>query len=277
MRENVSIIIPTYKEPDYLKICLDSILNIDPKYFGNVEIVVVVDGTQEINRHVENDFKSKCPVTFKWINLPTNTGLAHATNVGVMYSKFEYILIVNDDNVFEPHWYEKMEPLNKVTCFAQIEPGRQVDVDRKFLQRDFGTGASSFDKLKFNDFCRKYHLLPNTDTRHLAHHLPCLMSKQLFLQVGGWDPAYGSPHVCDIDFFKKIALCHNTNPFISTRSCLFYHFGGKATKNVDDAATAQVANFHEKERRAWDMYILRWKSFPIQYDNVFFNDRDTKK
>ena len=58
----ISVIIPTYKEPEYLDLCIESILS-GQKYKN--EIVVVVDGTKDINQSVLDKYKDKIkPIIF---------------------------------------------------------------------------------------------------------------------------------------------------------------------------------------------------------------------
>ena len=89
----ISVIIPTYKSPEYLNLCLESaILGQDDKN----QIIVVVDGHYEINKIVLEKWKDDIDV----LNLKQNVGLCRGTNLGVMNAKHDKILIVNDDNVF---------------------------------------------------------------------------------------------------------------------------------------------------------------------------------
>ena len=77
----ISIIIPTYKEPDYLKLCLESIKRIPSEQYDNIQVVVVVDGTSELNKSVADQF-IKYNLTeypkLTWLNLPQNSGLPHS-------------------------------------------------------------------------------------------------------------------------------------------------------------------------------------------------------
>ena len=89
----ISVIIPTYKEPEALELCLRSIIN-GQKHKN--QILVIVDGYYDINKEVLQQYKSNIDV----VNLPENVGICRAINCGVLHSKFDKILIVNDDNVF---------------------------------------------------------------------------------------------------------------------------------------------------------------------------------
>ena len=69
----ISVIIPTYKEPEVLDICLKSA--IEGQGHKN-EIIVVVDGFYDLNKDVLEKYKNDISI----LNLPTNMGLIRATN-----------------------------------------------------------------------------------------------------------------------------------------------------------------------------------------------------
>ena len=98
----ISLIIPTYRNPDYLDICLKSAIeqqtNIGKKVYNsdNNEIIVVVDGFVEESQPVLDKYKDNIKV----LPLEQNQGMQQALNLGVMNAINEKILIVNDDNVF---------------------------------------------------------------------------------------------------------------------------------------------------------------------------------
>ena len=89
----ISIIIPTYRNPEYLDLCLETAI----KYqrWEN-EIIVAVDGYIEESQHVLDKHKD----SIKVLDLGVNQGMQQALNLGVMNASNEVIFIVNDDNVF---------------------------------------------------------------------------------------------------------------------------------------------------------------------------------
>ena len=89
----ISVIIPTYKEPDYLDLCLQSAIKNQNE---QNEIIVVVDGFYDLNKSVLNKYQDNINV----LDLGENQGLSVATNWGVYNASNDYVLIVNDDNVF---------------------------------------------------------------------------------------------------------------------------------------------------------------------------------
>lgn len=100
--KKVSIIVPCYKQADYISETLDSVL---AQTYSNWECIIVNDGspdnTEDIaNRYLEKDNR------FKYV-FQTNKGLASARNVGIENSVGEYILPLDSDDKIAPSYVEK--------------------------------------------------------------------------------------------------------------------------------------------------------------------------
>lgn len=95
----VSVIIPTYKRTDYLKLTLESIQN---QFFQDFEIIVVDDGTP-------GDENQKLCATFdkvQYIKIPNSGGPATPRNEGIKLSKGKYLAFVDDDDIWLPNKLE---------------------------------------------------------------------------------------------------------------------------------------------------------------------------
>lgn len=102
----VSVVIPTYGEPDYLGRCVESVLN---QTYINIEIVVVDDngiGTphQIATSTVVEQYKDK---NLKYVCHETNKNGAAARNTGVKNASGKYIAFLDDDDVFLPNKIER--------------------------------------------------------------------------------------------------------------------------------------------------------------------------
>ena len=90
-----SIIIPTYNNLKYLKLCLNSIHN-NSKYSHEI-ILHVNDGIDGTLDYVK---KNKIKYTYS----KTNLGLCSAVNLAAKNAQFNYILYSHDDMYFCPGW-----------------------------------------------------------------------------------------------------------------------------------------------------------------------------
>ena len=89
----VSIIVPIYKVEQYLRRCLDSIIN---QTYTNLEIILVDDGSPDNCPQICDEYAAKdkrIVVIHK-----ENGGLSDARNVGLDISKGEYISFVDSDD-----------------------------------------------------------------------------------------------------------------------------------------------------------------------------------
>lgn len=239
---NISVIIPTYKEPKYLDLCIQSIFEGQDK---KNEIIVVVDGFQDINQKVLDKYKNYIiPIIFE-----SNYGLQTSTNQGVYNSSNKHILIVNDDNIFPKHWdtilLNNYEP-KWVVSPNQMEP--RPSIFRSFVIKNFGESLEEFDLKKFQEE------EPNYRTNVLQNDgctLPIFMNKFDYISVGGWDESYPSGHVVDWDFFLKLE--HNGYKMIRNMKLNFYHFFGKATRSPEEASSTA-----KKEIAGFEFFKYKW-------------------
>lgn len=240
----ISVIIPTYKEPEHLDLCLQSAFEGQSE---QNEIIVVVDGFYELNKPVLDKYPEA-----KILDLGTNQGLSVATNWGVYNATHDYILVVNDDNVFPRNWDKDLNPYLKkgrVVSPNQIEP--KPSMFRQFHIKDLGTTPEEFTLESFWNYEESLSILPEDNS---GSTLPFAMYKYDYLAVGGWDIMYPSPHVVDWDFFLK---CEYLGMEMLRVYKHFYHFAGAATRKTPE----QSAESTRKEQSAHQFFANKWDGY----------------
>ena len=242
----ISVIIPTYKEPEVLDICLRSAI-VGQRH--NNQIIVVVDGFYEVNREVLEKYKQDIQVLI----LEENAGLCRATNLGVYNAEFDKILIVNDDNVFPEAWdrvlLEQYKP-GSVLAPNQIEP--TPSMFKQFNIKDLGRDPKTFS---INDFWEYEYTVIDDRIEETGSTLPIFMSKTDYLRVGGWDESYPGAWVVDWDFFLKCEL--SGMEMLRTYACHFYHFvsvGTEATPEEKQNKAIKEQACHEYFKYKWGQY-----------------------
>lgn len=100
----LSIIVPVFKVENYLKECLDSILN---QTFQNFELILVDDGSPDLCGEICEEYKRLHPEKIKVIHKP-NGGLSSARNAGLDIASGEYIGFIDSDDVILTSMYEKL-------------------------------------------------------------------------------------------------------------------------------------------------------------------------
>lgn len=247
----LSLIIPTYRNPEYLDICLRSAIE---NQVNKNQIIVAVDGFIEESQEVLDKYQDDIQV----LDLGQNQGMQMALNLGAMNAEHEILCIINDDNVMCKDWdiiiEQEMNP-NSVVTINQIEPTGPGIFN--FPVKDLGKSPSEFDYEAFLE----YELTLRSETRTLDGGIfPFAIWKKDYMIVGGFDPLYQSPFICDWDFFLKLDL--NNIGFTRIHNAHFYHFGSAATKNGKEGD-----KFKATEHPAAQTFMYKWGIPPQLFDN----------
>jgi glycosyltransferase involved in cell wall biosynthesis len=238
----ISVIIPTYKEPEALDLCLKSA--IEGQRLNN-QIIVVVDGFYDINKEVLDKYEDSIEI----LVLEENVGLCRATNLGVYNARFDKILIVNDDNVFPDVWdqvlLEEYKP-GYVLAPNQIEP--TPSMFRQFHIKDLGKDPKTFNLQAYWDYEESVR---ENKIEESGSTLPIFMNKYDYIRLGGWDENYEAGMVADWDFFLKCTL--SDLKMIRTYNCHFYHFASISTNGEKRQQAEQKG--HEYAKYKWNSHI----------------------
>lgn len=246
----ISLIIPTYRNPKYLDICLKSAIE---GQNNTNEIIVAVDGYVEESKDVIAKYKDKIQVLL----LEENQGMQTALNLGVYNCKHDIIFIINDDNVLPTGWDTTilldLKP-NEVLTLNQIEPtGPSIF---NFPVKDFG----SIDNFEYEKFLLFEKNIKEEKITPDGGIFPFAMWKNDYMIVGGFDTLYQSPFICDWDFFLKLDL--NGKKFKRTHRSHLYHFGSTATKNGKEGD-----KFKASETPAAQTFMYKWGIPPQLFEN----------
>lgn len=238
----ISVIIPTYKEPEALDLCLQSAIQ------GQVhknQIIVIVDGFYNINKHILEKYKDKIDI----LNLDENQGICRAMNLGTYNASNELILHVNDDNVFPQNWDILLKDAynsNSVITPNQIEP--RPSMFRQFHIKDLGTKPSEFDLKQFWEYKIPVNIGEFINSwDYNGSTFPFMMHKFDYLKIGGMDESYPGSWVVDWEFFMKCQM--NGMRMIRTYNCHFYHFGSLATASPEK---------QQLEQQCHDFAVYKW-------------------
>lgn len=242
----ISVIIPTYKSPEALDLCLKSIIKGQQ---NKNQIIVVVDGFYDINKEVLEKWAEYVDI----LNLEENVGTPKATNLGVYNAQYDKILIANDDNVFSKNWDINLENIykpNSVISPNQIEP--YPSMFSQFIIKDLGRDPKIFNLEEFWEYEKS---ISKNKIEETGSTLPIFMSKIDYLRLGSWDETYPSGWVVDWDFFLKCQL--SELKMFRTYNCNFYHFVSLSIKTQEQINESKIKEqqCHEYARYKWGTYI----------------------
>ena len=119
MTPKVSIVIPTYKRSNYLKLTLESIA---AQTFKDFEAIVVDDGSPDDSAEIVCKAFDFC----HYVKITNSGGPAKPRNMGIELAKGKYIAFVDDDDLWLPEKLEKQvaildnhEHYGLVHCFCK--------------------------------------------------------------------------------------------------------------------------------------------------------------
>ena len=130
----ISIIIPIYNKGQYIKACLDSILQ---QSYKNFECLMIDDGSTDNSSAICRQMGKRDP-RFRYIN-KKNGGVSSARNLGMQESVGEYICFVDADDLVDQNYLQTMVDPLKEYKYTMICAGMKAiknNVETKIVPND---------------------------------------------------------------------------------------------------------------------------------------------
>jgi len=251
-----SIIIPTFNNLDYLKLCIKSIRQ---NSIYNHQIIPHVnigdDGTCDFLQDENIDF------TFT----KYNSGICEGMNTASKKSKFKYILYSHDDFYFCPGWDDALK--NEVDAIGHNNFYLSgVMMNNGPIKFNAGSDIKSFDENKvLNEYqnYNHYDFQGSTWAPHLLH-------RDLWEKVGGFSeeffPGTGSDPDLNMKLWKE-----GVRIFKGVNNCKVYHFGSIVTRKYKNHPTIIT----ESGNKGGKIFLLKW-GITIKFFKKFYLRSDQK-
>ena len=206
-----SIIIPTFNNLNYLKLCLDSIKK-NSKF--NHEIIIHVnegsDGTLDYIKaqKYKHSFNER------------NAGVCVAFNNAAKLSTKKYIVLAHDDMYFCPGWdecfYNELKNIDQKDFFLS---GTMVQPFESYINLDCGKSFADFNENKL------LNTLPQIkfDNFQGTHWQPSLIPISTWNKVSGFSEEFSPGLGSDPDFNMKLWKI-GVRIFKGLGNCRVYHF-----------------------------------------------------
>ena len=234
-----SIIIPTFNNIKYLKLCIESIKK---NSTFNHEIIAHVnlgeDGTKE---YLDNE-----KIEYTFTNY--NAGICEGMNKATKKANFDFILYSHDDFYFCPNWDEILnEEIKKIGHNRFYLSG--IMMNNGPLKFDAGSDFETFDEKKLLENYEKinhYDFQGSTWAPHLIH-------KEIWNKVGGFSEEFYPGTGSDPDLNMKLWR-EGIRIFKGLSKCKVYHFGSIVTRKYKNHPTIRT----ESGSKGGKIFLLKW-------------------
>ena len=245
-----SILIPTWNNLPYLKLCVDSIRR--HSAYEHEIVVHVNDGSDGTL-----DWVREQGIAHTWSR--GNVGVCIALNDVARLATRDWIVFMNDDMFCTPGWDLPFETalrgLDHSCAYLSshlIEP-TQTGNDLVSVGA-FGTGPETFDEAGLLAHARQ---LKSVDRDGVASQ-PTLVSRELWHRVGGYSIEFGPGMSSDDDFLIKPWLV-GCRVFRIVGDSRIYHFSCRSTGRI-------------RRNRGGREFLMKWGISPREFKKKYMRD-----
>ncbi len=208
----ISIIIPSFNNLDYLKLCIKS-LKLNSKYDHEI-IFHINDGSDGSLNFIKDE-------GFKYTYSNTNIGLCSAINMAAKLATNQYILYSHDDMYFCPDWdVVLMKEVQKIGHDNFYLSGTMIESNSGHIIYNFGKTFLDFNEHELLKTYKQINFYDHQGT----HFAPHLVSKNMWFKVGGFSEEFNPGIASDPDFNMKLWK-EGVRIFKGLNDFKVYHFG----------------------------------------------------
>jgi glycosyltransferase involved in cell wall biosynthesis len=242
------VLIPSWNNLDYLKLCIGSI---QKNSHFDVQIVVIVnEGIDNTLGWLKEQPEIDC------VHAKINIGICFGLNIARSLIKSEYIVYVNDDMYLLPNWdlelYNEIQQLGTRSFMLSATMIEPFDTGNPcVVVKDYGRDLTSFNE----DLLMKEYAGLTTSDWSGSMWPPNVVHIDLWDLVGGMSIEFSPGMYSDPDLARKLFEA-GVRIFKGKGTSLVYHFGSKTTKRL---------------RKNWGkkIFLLKWgitpKTFTTHY------------
>ncbi|RXZ81208.1 glycosyltransferase family 2 protein [Paenibacillaceae bacterium] len=239
--EGTSIIIPSYNQAEYLKSCIDSIVQHTHIPY---EIIVVDNASTDGTAAYLQEAKGK----IRFHIMEENRGFSSAVNRGMMMAKGQTLLLLNNDTLVTQNWLDNM-----LAALASDERIGMVGPVTNYISGDqcIKEPYDSIDDMW--EFARQNNVSDTTKWQFVDRLVGfCLLFRRnLFHQTGYFDEGYLVGNYEDEDFNIRVRL--QGLRLVIARDSFIHHFGSVSMKELGERFEA-INNHNEK------YYMQKWRN-----------------
>ena len=246
-----SIIIPTFNNIEYLKLCLQSI-----KKNSKLEHEIVI----HVNEGSDGTLDYLKNIPYKFSYSEKNSGVCVAFNEAVKKSSKKYIVLAHDDMYFCPNW--DIEFKKELDALSEDEDfflsGTMVQPFKSYINLNCGEKIENFDEEKLLTELPKIKF----ENYQGTHWQPSLIPIKTWNKVGGFSKEFSPGLGSDPDFNMKLWKS-GVRLFKGLGNCRVYHFSSISLrkKSWNNGAKTFLLK--------WGISIKFFKKYYLRSDEKF--------
>ena len=245
-----SVIIPTFNNLEYLKLCIKSLLK--NSKFKHELIFHVNEGKDGSLNYLKDQ-------NYKYSYSASNAGVCVAFNEAVKLATKKYVVLGHDDMYFCPNWdtvfIEEIKKHHEDKDF--FISGTMVQPFASYLEFDCGKSCQDFDEVKL---LNGINSIPFDDFQG-THWQPSLIPKKTWIKAGGFSEEFSPGLGSDPDFNMKLWNM-GVRLFKGLGKSRVYHFSSVSLR-----------------KKAWNngakIFLLKW-GITIKFFKKYYLRSDTK-
>ena len=246
-----SILIPSYNNIDYLKLCIESIQK-NSKYDHQI-IVHIQEGSDGSVDYLNSK-------NIEYTRSDVNIGASAAFNKASSLVKNDFIVISHDDFYYCPDWDTIFEEnIKKYNNNNFLLTGTMVGPENTgHVKFDCGKDINNFNEKKLLDNLKNIKIYDfQGSTKH-----PAILHKSLWDKVNGWSEEFTPAGGDDTDFLVKL-WNSGVRIFKGLGNCSVYHFGSITTRKKNKHLFTYLGS------KANKIFIRKWSMSINFFENNF--------
>jgi GT2 family glycosyltransferase len=249
-----SIIMLTHNKLPLTRLCIESIYRYTE--YPNFELIVVDNASEDGTRDYLKSLLEFLPNLLVIFNTK-NEGFARATNTGIMHSRGDYLVLLNNDTIVTPHWLTRLiSHLEKDPTVGMVAPVTNSAGNEQMITAHYNSieELEYFAKQRLNAFEGRYFEIESLAMFCVVFH------RRLIDEIGLLDERFGLVTFEDDDFCYRAKL--RGYRLICAEDVFVHHFGRGTTRTWGDH---EYLKLFEHNRRVFEQkWGVRWRPARIR-------------
>lgn len=249
--DKISVIVPVYNVKNYLRECLDSIIN---QTYQNIEVIVVDDGSTDGSSDICDEYSNKDKRVK--VHHKINGGAASARNLALSSATGDYLAFVDSDDYIDSKMFEIMlEYLHKYS--VDVVQCNHIDVYKnKLVDRIFNNETIEMSGKEYLE--------------RILYSWPFGMACNKLCKRSIFDGVYYEEgHIIDDEFFTYKGIM-NADKILLVPDALYFYRKRRSSvmqsPNTQERIIFDTLDYLQKRR---DNVIEKYPDLSKEYNNAF--------